>query len=359
MKRLPNLDSLRFFLASLVLLYHLPQLSKNQGLPFYDGLPIFHRGIEAVYMFFCLSGFLIIRLIYRAKVKGHFSVKDFYVRRVLRIFPLYYLILIFGFLFYTTLLPLLGIPFEIKYNIVEGILWCVFFLPNVLANLYEPGGILEILWSIGIEEQFYLMIAPLLYFVVRRRILLVLSLLCTFYFTLFHLESLHLLRKFQFVFFFLFSGGIAAILEEQKKLQFLKKSAFIPLTILVVTLVFFFTDFFSNLVLWQRNLMLSFLFPLFLHSIAFNNNNVIVKNRLLIYFGNISYGIYMYHVIILNFVVFLFLKIEPQKWINDTLAIILMNILTLGLTLVISHLSFRYFESYFLKLKSKYRNDSN
>src|SRR5690606_15215682 len=103
--RLPNLDPLRFFLASIVLLFHLPQLSHNQGLPYFDGLPIYQRGIEAVYVFFVLSGFLIIRLIYRAKIRGAFSIRDFYIRRILRIFPLYYLILGFGLFFYNVVLP--------------------------------------------------------------------------------------------------------------------------------------------------------------------------------------------------------------------------------------------------------------
>ena len=163
MERLPNLDPLRFFLASLVILFHLPQLSYNQGLPSLPTIPIFNRGTEAVYMFFILSGFLIIRGIYRSKLQERFSIKKFYIRRILRIFPLYYLIVAFGFFFYNFMLPLLGIPFEINYNLKEGILMTVFFLPNVFGKMYEPGGILEILWSIGIEEQFYIMIAPLLF----------------------------------------------------------------------------------------------------------------------------------------------------------------------------------------------------
>ena len=105
-------------------------------------------------MFFVLSGFLIIRLIYRAKTRNTFSIKDFYVRRILRIFPLYYLVLGFGLLFYNVLLPFLNIPFEINYTWKEALFYNIFFLPNVFAQLYEPGGILEILWSIGNEEQF-------------------------------------------------------------------------------------------------------------------------------------------------------------------------------------------------------------
>jgi len=223
LNRLPNLDPLRFLLASFVLIFHIPQLSENQGLPSFDALPLFQRGTEAVYMFFTLSGFLIIRLIYISKRRGNFSVRNFYMRRMLRIFPLYYLIVAFGFLFYQVVLPYINIPFENNYILTDGILLTVFFFPNVFASLYHPGGILELLWSIGIEEQFYLFIAPLLYLVHRSRVLLVLAGLLISYFGLYHLEYFWFLKKFSFVYFFLFFGGVIAILEEEKKLDFHSK----------------------------------------------------------------------------------------------------------------------------------------
>lgn len=355
MNRLPNLDPLRFFLATFVILFHLPRLSKNQGLPFFDGLPIFHRGTEAVYLFFTLSGFLIIRLIYLEKVQNRFSIKRFYTRRVLRIFPLYYLVLVFGFIFYNALLPWLEIPFDIKYDLWKGILMCTFFLPNVFSSLYEPGGILEILWSIGIEEQFYLMIAPLLFLVPKRRVLGILVLISVAYFFIFHWDSFYLLRKFQMVFFFLFTGGIVAILEEKKQLEILKRSLWWPLAFCVLTLCCFATNWLVTDIYWLNNIILTLLFPLFLHSLAFNSRGVKVTNKVLIHLGNISYGIYMYHVIILNFVVFLFLKWNPTEQIGEGITILLIHLLTIGLTIWVSHLSFHYFETYFLKLKSKFR----
>src|SRR5690606_14757693 len=186
-------------------------------------------------MFFVLSGFLIIRLIYRAKIRNSFSIKDFYVRRILRIFPLYYLVLGFGLLFYNVILPFLNIPFEINYTWKEALFYNVFFLPNVFAQVYDPGGIIEILWSIGIEEQFYLVIAPLLFFVDVKWVLRVLGLLLIAYFILFWSEAFPLLRKFNFVFFYLFTGGVIAILEEEGKLEFLKRFAIFPATICIIS----------------------------------------------------------------------------------------------------------------------------
>lgn len=355
MNRLPNLDPLRFFLASLVILFHLPQLSRNQGLPFFDDLPIYHRGVEAVYVFFVLSGFLIIRIIYRAKIRDAFSIKDFYIRRILRIFPLYYLVLGFGLLFYNVILPSLNIPFEINYTWKEALFYNLFFLPNVFAQVYEPGGIIEVLWSIGIEEQFYLVIAPLLFFVKTKWILRVLALLLAAYFIIYWQESFSFLRKYNFVFYYLFSGGVIAILEEHKKLEFLKRYAIFPLAICVVTFLYFITDWFFFKPLWLQGVFTTLLFGFFIHSLAFNNRGITLSNRFLNHLGSISYGIYMYHAIILNAVVFLFLKIEFLQNLNRISTIILMHLLIFAGTILVAHLSFTYFELYFLKLKNRFR----
>jgi peptidoglycan/LPS O-acetylase OafA/YrhL len=357
MKILPNLTPIRFFLATFVLLFHVPQLCKNQGLPYFDNLPMFHRGTEAVYMFFVLSGFLIIRLIYKAKKNDKFSIKKFYIRRILRILPLYYLIVFFGFFFYQFLLPTLKIPFDNNYNLETGLALTVFFLPNVFAS-YEPGGILEVLWSIGIEEQFYLLVAPLLYFLKTKRALFVLSIIFIIYFIAFHIESLQFLREYHFIYFFMGSGGIISILEEKNKLQFLKNHKLVPAVIICCTILYFFTDFFLIENLFISNLFTCVLFTLFIYAMSHLHYSIQIKNRVLNYLGTISYGIYMYHIIALNIVVFTSLKMRDTLIVPDAVLIILINVTTLALTILLAHLSYIYFEGYFLKLKHKYRESA-
>ncbi|MGB5417863.1 acyltransferase family protein [Algibacter sp.] len=355
MIKLPNLDALRFFLASMVIVFHIPLLSKNVGLPYFNEISIFNRGIEAVYMFFVLSGFLIIRLIYIEKNTGTFSIKKFYMRRILRIFPLYYLVLIFGFLFYHLILQIIGIPYQNNYPLKEGILLTLFFLPNIFAELYKPGGILEVLWSIGIEEQFYILIAPLLFLLQKKHILQVLTFIAMVYFFVFHLASFSFLKTYSFVYFYLLIGGMVAILEEKKKLEFLKSNKIFPISIVVLVVLYFFTDFlvFKNDIL--QNLITAILFSLFIHTISFNNWSFKIKNKLINYLGQISYGIYMYHIIILNFVVYIFIKINNKNILNDVLTILLINFLTFVFTIFVAHISFQYFEKPFLKLKNKFR----
>ncbi|MFT4612578.1 MAG: peptidoglycan/LPS O-acetylase OafA/YrhL [Glaciecola sp.] len=356
MKRLPNLDPLRFILASFVIFLHLPIYCKNQGLPYYDALPIFNRGGEAVRMFFVLSGFLIIRLIYISKAKNSFSIRKFYMRRVLRIFPLYFVILVIGLVFYNYVLPALGIPFENTYDLVDGILLSVFFLSNVFAFEYGPGGILEVLWSIGIEEQFYLMIAPFSYFIRYKYLFLSLVALTIIYFGVYHFSELSFLRAYNFVYFYLFMGGVVAILEEKQYLNILKTSFIIPLIFAILTVLSFTTDVFNFEVYWIKDLIQSVLFSLFIHTLAFNNRGVIIDNKALNYLGTISYGIYMLHFLAINTVVFSFMKIEPLLVFNDLITIILIFSSTFLITIVLAHLSYKYFESYFLGLKTKFRS---
>ncbi|WP_044404257.1 acyltransferase [Lacinutrix sp. Hel_I_90] len=353
MKRLPNLNPLRFVLAFLVLIFHLPQLSRNQGLPYFNGLPIFNKGIEAVYMFFVLSGFLIIRQIYVAKTNHTFSIKNFYTRRALRILPLYFLIVAFGLFFYNVVLPFLGIPFEINYEAKDTVLLLLF--PNVFSGLFEPGGILEILWSIGIEEQFYLTIAPLMLLIKNRRVVIVLTVITVLYLLLFHLDFFEVLRRFQFVYFFILFGGIIAVLEAQEKLLFLKKSKIISMGIVVLIIFYFFTDWLKCDSRILYNLITAILFSLFIHAISSHPKGFKVRNKLLNYLGSISYGIYMYHVIVLNAMVFLFLQLNKIVVFNDVLTIVLLNVMTLVFTILLAHVSYKYFETYFLKLKNKYR----
>jgi peptidoglycan/LPS O-acetylase OafA/YrhL len=308
-------------------------------------------------MFFVLSGFLIIRLIYQAKQENRFSIKNFYMRRVLRILPLYYLIVVFGFLFYNVFLPAVGIEYPRHYDYLTGILLTTFFLPNIFIS-FEPGGILEILWSIGIEEQFYLFIAPLIFLLNKKHILKVLVAIAIIYFIVFNMESLEVLRKYRFVYFFMLSGGIIAILEEKKYLELLKKSPVFSISVVVITILIFFTNWLhtEDTFLYYFRTLLSFTF--FIYVLAYANFGIKSKNKYLDYLGTISYGMYMYHAIALNIVVFIFVKINERIQVPDLLMILLLYIFTFGLTIFMSHISYKYYEKYFLDMKDRYRKKS-
>ncbi len=60
-KNLPNLNAIRLFLSIVVIFFHIPRISNSFNIPTYSDLPILQKGTLAVYYFFTLSGFLIIR----------------------------------------------------------------------------------------------------------------------------------------------------------------------------------------------------------------------------------------------------------------------------------------------------------
>ena len=150
---LPGLNGIRFYAAFSVLVGH---VSNNFGemrtQP--SNFPLLNIFIldpqSGVNLFFVLSGFLITYLLLREKSKaGDISIRKFYARRILRIWPLYYAILTICLL----ILPLLIGPAYPLFSIAwTKSIFLLLLLPNFLNDL----GPLSHLWSIGLEEQFYL-----------------------------------------------------------------------------------------------------------------------------------------------------------------------------------------------------------
>ncbi|MEM9686258.1 MAG: acyltransferase, partial [Bacteroidota bacterium] len=353
MKYLPNITPLRFILALLVIVFHVPQFLRNRGLPYFDEFAVFHRGMEAVYMFFSLSGFLIIRMLYLEKATTNsISIKNFYIRRGLRIFPLYFLIVFFGLFYYNFFLSQIGIPFESDYSIIEGLLLAVFFLPNVFAVLHQPGGILEILWSIGIEEQFYLIIAPALTMIKRKYILFFLTVFTLGYFALYASHLVPLLSKYLMLFFYFSFGGLVSICAVKFHFKF-RKSILLKWIFLLIFLLYFTTNLFTWASAAGYHAISMVLFGLFLWSVT-DKPLFEIKNKKLIYLGKISYGIYMFHGIAMHLIGFLTLKTVGFLNLPDAITIISYTVAVIVLTIVLAHFSYRYYESYFLRLKTKF-----
>lgn len=150
-----HLDGLRFLAAAAVVVHHLEQFKFIGGAPNAFAVPgVYAVGGFAVTMFFVLSGFLITHLLLlERKATATIAVRDFYVRRVLRIWPLYFLVTFIAFLILpmTSWLPAIAPP-----PIPEQWLLYLFFMPNVALVCFPAVAYAAQLWSIGVEEQFYL-----------------------------------------------------------------------------------------------------------------------------------------------------------------------------------------------------------
>lgn len=136
-----SLDGLRCLCILAVIWHHVPRAATT-------GLSA--RGFLGVDMFFVISGFLIVTLLLRERARtGGISLKNFYARRILRIFPPYY------FLIFSTLLVLVAVRpgSETARNMLEAFPFLVTYTSNwVVVSAVNLG----ILWSLATEEQFYL-----------------------------------------------------------------------------------------------------------------------------------------------------------------------------------------------------------
>ncbi|HEX5050896.1 MAG TPA: acyltransferase [Planctomycetota bacterium] len=137
---LPVLDGLRAVAVLLVMWVHVPQVVPGypEWLKFASWL--IGPGGLGVEIFFVLSGFLITRILMAEREQG-LPVRWFLLRRLLRIFPIYYLLLL-------VMLP---------QRPAAEIGWCALYLYNVKSIFWPQGGPLEHTWSLCIEEHFYLL----------------------------------------------------------------------------------------------------------------------------------------------------------------------------------------------------------
>jgi peptidoglycan/LPS O-acetylase OafA/YrhL len=350
---LPNLNPLRGFLALTVVLLHIPLMTKNFDLPYFNEWPIFNRGYEAVWVFFSLSGFLIIRLLFVEKKKSTtIQVKEFYLRRIYRIYPVYYLILGFGLVYYLVLLPNLGVEYKVTYTAQEALFWCVAFLPNVFFSLHDPGGILSVLWSIGIEEQFYLIIAPISKWIKTQFFGTFLFVFTIVWFVLYFVPSLEFLRSYRMQYFYFTAGGLLAILHEQQKIPFLilKK---IPRALLYCSfLIYFFTDWLHPSSDLGLHLISLVIFPLSILNLS-HEKEWIIQSKLAEFLGEISYGIYMYHMIALNAIIFMNLQLRLDLIVHPFVFILLLNLSTILLTILLATLSYHLIEKKCIALKKR------
>jgi peptidoglycan/LPS O-acetylase OafA/YrhL len=127
------------------------------------GLPFSVGGFLGVDIFFVLSGFLITTLLIEEwQQRGDISLRNFYVRRGLRLLPALFVLL--GVLIaYSALKAPVAVAAELR----RAVLYALFYVANWAVVYRVPLGFLDHTWSLSIEEQFYLLWAPLLYLCLR------------------------------------------------------------------------------------------------------------------------------------------------------------------------------------------------
>src|SRR5688572_13303181 len=160
-----NLDGLRFLCFLSVFFVHcfnteIPEL-KSAPLLYFVKKDLFGNGILGVNFFFVLSGFLItFLLIEEKKLNGQIHLRKFWIRRILRIWPLFYFCVFFGFVIFPWLKQAFG-----QVPLSNGNIWAYLTFTNNFDYLkaLPDSSVLSVLWSVAIEEQFYLVWPIVLY----------------------------------------------------------------------------------------------------------------------------------------------------------------------------------------------------
>jgi peptidoglycan/LPS O-acetylase OafA/YrhL len=356
----PGLNGVRFIAALLVIVDHTELFKSYLGIPtLWENSYSAYLGAFGVSIFFVLSGFLITYLLLEEQTEGPIRVKHFYLRRILRIWPLYYLIVILGF-FIVPHIDFLQVP---TYSAEMGDYLGRFLLfaglaANVAFVYFPTVAFANILWSVAVEEQFYLFWPHVVK--IKQKLLGVMGLLLLLYLALKFFAG-ELDHKFEELvirtrFSSMIIGGIGAYLVFTK--HSLIKYAYARITQVTLFLLFAllllnYIDF-KSIEFLQEELLSLVVCGLILN-IATNPQSIVkLEHPVLNYFGKISYGLYVYHL----FAVVLVLKglhtllpiREWSPWIFYPLTLGSILLLTTG----ISHLSYRYFESYFLRKKARF-----
>ena len=368
-----GLNGLRFFAASAVIFHHCEQYKYWDNLPNlwgadgWVGVFIDALGHKAVSLFFVLSGFLITYLLLaEIKKTETVSLKKFYVRRILRIWPVYYVVLIVAFFIFPFVIDIGSWNETLKDNYLVSLGLYLFIFPNLLrATSVQVVGANQA-WSVGVEEQFYL-VWPLLvkWFhksFVKFLIVFVLLKFAIQYACLWGLNNFDnlliagVLDKIHTVWELLqieqmAVGAFGGWYLFNKNDKFLKWM-YSPL-VQIITIGMFISFFFVDYHFFGDTLLEGLVFLSLIMNVSTNPSFFLkLKSKRYDLLGNISYGIYMYHTLCISLV------ISGLKFFNleeNTMAFnILLYTLSFGTTLMLSYLSYQYFEKFFLRFKEKF-----
>ena len=349
----PGLNGMRAIAAIAVVISHITISLKDFGLDpyifgsFNDGKPKgYILGGYGVSIFFVLSGFLITYLLKSEKDAHSIDIKKFYMRRILRIWPLYYLYLI------VALITILSFGFDLN---IKSLFLYTFYAANIPFILSIGLPFVGHYWSLGVEEQFYLfwpwfikktnrLILPI--FIMIIVLIGVKSSLHLFYPNSLFESIIHVTR-----FHCMMIGALGAILLKNENTLFqrlmdnkLIQSICWIIMILVAINQFHFISFIDNEVISVVTLVL------IVGQIRIKSRILNLENNFFDFLGKISYGIYVIHPLLIFFFSKIFIGIE----INIYFKYITVYTSIISTTILLSYISFECFEKSFLKLKKNF-----
>ncbi len=362
----PNLDALRFLAFFAVYLTHCfsanTLIVKNSE-AYQQAVSFFKNGDLGVSFFFVLSGFLITYLLVEEEYYSKkIHIYSFYMRRILRIWPLFFLCVLFGFLVYPYLQELI---LNVRVNEKARFHLYLTFLSNfdILAGNTPSGPPLGVLWSISVEEQFYLIWPLLLIGFKRFRVAAFIMIICiSLLFRILHYDNervlyLHTLS----IISDMTVGGLIgwSCFMSQKfrtQIQELKRNQIVTFYLLGISLILF-RDFWTSFGMMRsiERLVFAAFFGFVILEQTYAKHSLVKVGAFNFFskWGKYTYGMYCLHILAIIFIDHLFTFFNINNY--NASIIIFKPILSLLATILISWLSYHYFELYFLKRKHKLR----
>jgi len=310
--RMPELDTIRGIAILLVLFFH--GFGFRYGLQGLSGLPELFvaatlPGWMGVNLFFVLSGFLITGILLDTKPRANYY-RSFYIRRALRILPLYYAVLVF--------LAVLTRTGWVGRHASWAFLGLSFFYLSNVTELFGVPMQYGVLWSLAVEEHFYLLWPAAVRSLSRHRVAIVGAIIC--------------------VTLICFAASVT-MFSAGYPFGIFRASRFLGITLRETALNLFFAGTVALALLAGTSRW-----------------KAIVNRPVLQFFGEISYGVYLIHMLVFD--------LEDSvvgRLFHNSAAIgghfalmVLLFAIAVGFTVAIAYFSRWYFEEPFLRLKRRF-----
>jgi peptidoglycan/LPS O-acetylase OafA/YrhL len=309
--------------------------------------------------FFVISSFLLTYLALEERnFTGNFKPINFLIRRGLRLWPLYFLI-VFGVYSIVEILPIDG-----NMNALPPLIYFLFFIQNFWMVNHGQNFLflLVFLWSIAVEEQFYLFWAIVQKFFSAKITFISICLIAVsvaFRYWYFYSEN-HLLFHTFSVFGNFGLGAICAkaAFENWKVLQYIKtmrkSSIFLTYSCLTLSTFFYFTLFKNRIPVSLEKIYfgLFFCFVILEQSYAQNSFIKLGFSKIINYLGQLSLGLYVYHGIVLTLFFYFF---KDTDYSFHSYQVFMLNpFFILLCTIVISVVSYELFEKRIYRLRKRF-----
>lgn len=371
-----NLDGLRFLAFFVVFVNHafgsLDYANSNQTFIFIRDRYL-TSGDLGVNLFFVLSGFLITYLLLKEKeLNGRINIPHFYLRRILRIWPVYFFVV--GICLF--LIPLFnknipaGFPISVTTDTLNPWLYVGFagnfdYIFHGISNV-----LIGVLWSVSVEEQFYLFWPLLIAFIPRKHLAtaFIVVILGAISFRFFGTNKGNaMLLKYHSLSSMsdLAIGALFALFSTKERFKDAIRKT--PRWLIILMYILFFALIPFRMKIWKFGLyyvhvasilpvIISLFFAFFIleQNYAERSFYKFSKFKFISSLGKYTYGMYCYHMIVFFLVIYTFYICGLDVMHANKYLFLGEVIISLTVTILLSKFSYNYIESGFLKLKDRF-----